>query len=67
MTQHATGWAVFAAAIGMMAGLLSPEVSSLSSWGAALAPAFVGKALAHFGVVIAAFVGGKLIPTASKE
>ncbi len=63
MTDHAKGWTVFLAALGMMAALLAPEVSALSTWGSVLQPAFVGKVLVHFGAVIAAFVGGKIIPT----
>lgn len=63
MTDHAKGYTVFIAALGLMAGLLSPEISGLPSWSAALAPAFVGKVLMHFGVVVTAFIGGKLIPT----
>lgn len=63
MTSTVGGWIVFAAAIGMMMTLLSGEVVGLQTWAAALTPAFVGKAMAHVGVVIAAFIGGKLIPT----
>lgn len=66
MTKHQRGYAIFIAALGMMAGLLAPEVAALSSWDAALAPPFVGKVLVHFGVVSAAFAGGRIIPT-SKE
>jgi len=66
MTRHQRGYALFVTALGMMAGLLAPEVSGLPSWSAVLAPAFVGKALAHFAVVTGAFAAGKIIPT-SKE
>ena len=66
MTSHQRGYALFLAALGALAGLLAPEVSSLSSWSAALSPAFVGKVLLHFSVVVVAFGGGRIIPT-SKE
>jgi hypothetical protein len=63
MTPTHTGWLLFAAALGMMATLIAPEVAALSAWGDAVTPAFLGKTLAHFGVVVGAFVAGKLIPT----
>lgn len=63
MNAHTKGWLGFLAALGMMAGLLAPEVGALESWSAAFSLAFAGKALAHFGVVTGAFVAGKLIPT----
>lgn len=63
MTEHTKGHMLFLAALGMMASLLAPEVSALPSWDAALSTAFGGKALAHFGAVVAAFVAGKIIPT----
>lgn len=66
MTRHQRGYALFVTALGMLAGLLAPEVSALPSWAAAVGPAFVGKTLAHFAVVSAAFAGGRIIPT-SKE
>jgi hypothetical protein len=59
------GFLVFIAALGMMAGLLSVDVSQLPTFAAAWTPIFVGKALAHMGAVITAFIGGKLIPTDS--
>lgn len=63
MTDQAKGWTLFIVALGMMAGLLAPEVSALSSWTSAMQPAFAGKALAHFAVVVGAFGAGKIIPT----
>jgi hypothetical protein len=35
----------------------------LPTFADAVTPLFVGKMLAHFGVVVAAFIGGKLLPT----
>lgn len=61
--MRTTGWMVFLAALGMLLGLMASEVSALQSWDAAMAPPFVGKMMAHLGITIAAFVGGKLIPT----
>lgn len=63
MSPKQTGYTVLIAALGMLCGLLSPEISGLPSWSAALAPAFAGKVLAHVGVVVAAFWGGKIIPS----
>jgi len=63
MNRHQTGYAILVAALGMVLGLLAPEVSALSSWSAVSTPAFIGKAMAHVAVVVAAFVGGKIIPT----
>lgn len=59
------GFLVFIAALGMMAGLLSVDISQLPTFGAMWTPIFVGKSLAHVGAVIAAFIGGKLLPTDS--
>ena len=63
MTNTHTGWIIFVAALGMMASLLAPEISALESWSVVVTPAFMGKALAHFGAVVAAFVAGKIIPS----
>lgn len=63
MTQTTTGRLIGIAALGMMAGLLAPEVSGLATWDMVLDTQFVGKVLGHFAAVIAAFVGGRLIPT----
>lgn len=62
MTDYAKGWLLFLAAIGMMCTLMSAEIAQLTDWIEASKPTFVGKLLAHLGVVIAAFVGGRLIP-----
>jgi hypothetical protein len=62
MTQRQTGWVVFAAACGMMLGMLSVDVASLMNWGEIRTPVFVGTTLGHVGAVIMAFVGGNLIP-----
>ncbi len=62
-SQSTTGWVVFIAALGMMAGLMAPEVGKLATWGAAFAPGFVAMIMMHFSIVVMAFIGGKLIPT----
>lgn len=62
MTQNQKGWIVFVAALGMMLGLLSPEIAALPNWGATAEPLFVAKVLGHLGAVIAAFVAGRLMP-----
>jgi len=43
--------------------LSAADVSQLKDWHEAISPAFVGLFMAHMGVVIGAFVAGKLIPT----
>ena len=63
----ATGWVIFLAAFGVMAGLIGNEISQFQSWAPALTPPFIGKSLIHIGTVIGAFVGGKLIPTATRD
>lgn len=63
MTNKQTGYLIFVAAIGMMCGLLAVDIQKLGSWNDMLTPQFIGNALFHFSTVIAAFVGGKLIPT----
>ena len=57
-----TGWTIFVAALGMMMGLMAPEVAKLATWGAAFAPGFVAVIMLHFSIVVMAFVGGKMIP-----
>jgi len=57
-----SGWVIFIAGLGMMAGMEAVEVSRLPNWQAANTPAFVGALMAHFAAVVAAFVGGRLIP-----
>lgn len=63
MTNTHIGWMIGVAAFGMMLGLMGTEVSELTSWQEALTPGFVGTMFLHASVVIAAFVGGKLIPS----
>lgn len=62
MNQTTAGWVVFLGAMGMMLTMMAVEVSNLESWTYVSTPVFVGKAMAHLGTVIAAFVGGKIIP-----
>ena len=63
MNNTSKGWIVFIAAMGMMLTLNSVEIANLSTWHEVASPTFVGKMFAHVGTVIAAFIGGKLIPT----
>jgi hypothetical protein len=62
MNPTTGGWVVFIGSLGMMATLMAPEVGKLVTWGAAFAPGFVAIILGHFGAVVLAFVGGKIIP-----
>ncbi len=60
--QTTTGWIVFIAALGMMFSLVAIDISQLPAWMDAAKPVFVGTMMGHLAAVIAAFVGGKLIP-----
>ncbi len=62
MKASSTGYLVLLAAMAMMLGLLSVDVSQLSSWKEISTPGFVASILGHLGVVLTAFVGGKLVP-----
>ncbi len=59
-----SGWIIFVAAVGLMCGMLAVDVVSLKEWSAMQTPVFVGTTLGHISAVVAAFVGGKLIPEA---
>jgi hypothetical protein len=63
MTQSSKGWWLFVGAVGLMLSMMAADVKSLESWQKAFEPDFVGQMFAHIGAVIAAFMGGKLIPT----
>lgn len=62
MTATKGGWIIFAAALGMMATLLSSDVRALHEWNEIFTPGFIANAMAHFGTVVAAFVAGKIMP-----
>lgn len=62
MNTPASGWIVMVAALGMMASLLALDVAKLGDWQEMYRPAFVAIVLAHFGAVVTAFIGGKLLP-----
>lgn len=66
MTNHGKGWLLFIAAMGMMFTLESVEIANLQAWSDMFAPGFMGKAFAHIGTVIAAFIGGKLLPSSDQ-
>lgn len=63
MTPNGKGWLWFVAALGMMATLVGHDVEQLKDLHDALSGSFIGGAMVHFGAVVAAFIGGKLIPT----
>ena len=62
MDKTTAGWVVFVAAFGTMLGMLAVDIASLKEWSQATTPLFVGTAVGHIAAVIAAFVGGKVIP-----
>lgn len=63
MTQQHTGYLIFVAAIGLMATMMAQDIQELGSWWDATTPNFIGTIIGHFGAVVGAFVGGKLLPT----
>lgn len=63
MNRVSGGWLLFIAALGMMCTLLAVDISNFDTWKDGITPAFIGSSLGHIGTVIAAFIGGKLIPT----
>lgn len=65
--MKASGWLIFIAAMGMMLGLLAGDVHSLNSWNDAFNPAFVAGIMTHISAVIAAFVGGNLVPNLFRD
>lgn len=58
----AAGYATLIAAVAMMAGLLSTDISHLSMWSQATTPGFIAEVVAHIGVVATAYAAGRLIP-----
>ena len=64
MTESSgTGWLTFLAALGVMSGLMVEDIKALKDWSEMFTPAFFGSFLGHFGSVILAFLGGKVMPT----
>ncbi len=63
MSQHAAGWIIFIAAMGMFTGLVAVDIQSLEYWESWKTPGFIGRTLFNFSTVCMAFVGGKLMPT----
>lgn len=63
-TQTTTGWIIFVGAVGMMCGMLAIDVAALKTWADLQTPLFVGTTLGHVSAVVAAFIGGKVIPEA---
>lgn len=57
-----TGWIVAVAALGMMCNLLSQDIITFCSWSDIFSFRFVAHFLQHISVVIAAFIGGNLVP-----
>jgi len=62
MNSTSTGWMLFIASVGMMCSLLAVDVAKLAKWNDVFQPSFIALIMAHMGVVITAFVGGKIIP-----
>lgn len=56
------GWVISIAALGMMLGLLAGDISVLEKWSDIFYPAFIAGVMTHLSAVIAAFIGGNLIP-----
>lgn len=67
MNSKVSGWFISIAAMGMMCTLLAGDIGNLKSWGDTLYPAFFSGVLMHIGAVIAAFVGGNLVPNIFRD
>lgn len=67
MNKTTAGWVVFLSAVGMMFSLLAIDIIALKDFGEVYTPLFVGTFLGHVAAVIAAFVGGKLIPETRED
>jgi hypothetical protein len=67
MTRTSSGWILFIAGLGVMASLTANDIRDLEAWESATSPSFIGNMFAHFGAVITAFVGGKLLPGNGRE
>jgi hypothetical protein len=46
----------------MLLGTLAVDITALMNWSEVFKPLFIGTMFGHIAAVIAAFVGGKLIP-----
>lgn len=60
--QTTMGWVIFIGALGMLFSMISVDLVALHGWNNLFTPEFVGTTIGHVGAVIAAFMGGKLIP-----
>lgn len=60
--QTTTGWIIFIAALGSMFGMIGVDMARLKDLSEVSEPSFIGTTMVHLSTVIAAFVGGKLIP-----
>ncbi len=67
MTNNTKGWVIFAAAIGTMLGLMSGDIRALKSWDEMYTPTFIADMMTHMGVVIGAFVAGKMQPAKGEK
>lgn len=65
--MKASGWLIGLAAMGMMLGLLAGDVSALTNWKDIFYPSFIGGVMTHISAVIAAFVGGNLVPNLFRD
>jgi hypothetical protein len=61
-SQTTAGWIVFMAGLGMMCGMMAVDIAQLMNFNEMITPTFVGSSLGHFAAVVAAFVGGRIIP-----
>lgn len=64
--ERMTGRTLVVAMVGLTCLMIGEELSELSSFTEALTPQFIGSSLAHVGVVIGSFVGGRSLERARK-
>lgn len=67
MNSKSTGLLIFILALGMMSGLVGEDIKKLHSWYEMTTTEFVGNTLIHYGAVVGAYLGGRLIPTDSMQ
>lgn len=62
-----SGWLIAIAAMGMMLGLLAGDIGALNNWHEIFYPTFIAGIMTHISAVIAAFVGGNLVPNMFRD
>jgi hypothetical protein len=67
MNPTRLGWITFIGAMGMMMSLIALDIGKLNTWQEATSPKFTAEIFGKISVVIASFIGGRIMPTKSKR